>query len=189
MVARSHWGNGAKQSLQRARTCGGSTTGWVVTMYGDAVSQSSKKQATTAASSMDQFCGAAMREGLSLIKVLKELALLSTDIRLVRPVTIGCDNTAAFSLCKDCKEGQRVKQTNIIHHLARDHVANGDPAFVYCKSRNNVSDCLTKALPRLLFEKGLEGLGKKQSEMLSWSPRGIVGHSVWLSVWCCQRVI
>jgi hypothetical protein len=39
-----------------------STTGWVVTMYGGAVSWSSKKQATAAASTMDtecQACGAA----------------------------------------------------------------------------------------------------------------------------------
>jgi hypothetical protein len=44
-----------------------STTGWVVTMYGGAVSWSSKKQATAAAAStMEaeyQACGAAAREG------------------------------------------------------------------------------------------------------------------------------
>jgi hypothetical protein len=41
-----------------------STTGWVVTMYGEAVSWSSKKQATTAASTVEaeyQACGAAAR--------------------------------------------------------------------------------------------------------------------------------
>ena len=59
-----------------------STTGWVVTMYGGAVSWSSKKQATTAASTMEaeyQACGAMAREGLSLLKALVELALLSDD--------------------------------------------------------------------------------------------------------------
>jgi hypothetical protein len=43
-----------------------STTGWVVTMYGGAMSWSSKKQATAAASTIDaeyQACGAAAREG------------------------------------------------------------------------------------------------------------------------------
>jgi hypothetical protein len=48
-----------------------STTGWVLTMYGGAVSCSSKKQATTAASTIDteyQACGAAAREGMSFLK-------------------------------------------------------------------------------------------------------------------------
>jgi hypothetical protein len=47
----------------------------------------------------------------------------------------------------------------VIHHFARDHVASGELSFVDCKSEENVSDCMTKALSRPLFEKGLEGLG------------------------------
>jgi hypothetical protein len=74
-------------------------------------------------------------------------------------VVVRCDNKAALSLCKDRKEGQSVKHIDIIHHFARDHVASGELSFVYCKSAENVSDCLTKALTRHLFEKGLMGLG------------------------------
>jgi hypothetical protein len=131
-------------------------------MYGGAVLWSSKKQSTTAASTMDaeyQACGSAAREGLSLIKALGEMGLLSSDFPLKGPVIIECDNKAAISLCKDRKEGQRVKHIDIIHHFARDHVASGELSFVYCKSEDNVSDCLTKALAKPLFEKGLVGLG------------------------------
>jgi hypothetical protein len=38
---------------------------------------------------------------------------------LVGPVTIACDSKAALPLCKDDKEGQRVKNIDIIHHSAR----------------------------------------------------------------------
>jgi hypothetical protein len=69
------------------------------------------------------------------------------------------DNKAALSLCKDHKEGQRVKHIDVIHHFACDHVASGELSFVCCKSVENVSDCSTKALSRPLFEKGSEGLG------------------------------
>jgi hypothetical protein len=69
------------------------------------------------------------------------------------------DNKAALSLCKDRKETQLVKHIDVIHHFARDHVASGELSFVYCKSVENASDCLTKALSRPLFEKELEGLG------------------------------
>jgi hypothetical protein len=139
-----------------------STTGWLVVMCGRAVSRASKKQPTAAASTMDaeyQACGAAAREGLSLGKALEEIALLSSDFPMGGPVVIRCDNKATLSLCKDRKEGQRVKHIDVIHHFARDHVASGELSFVYCKSEENVSDCLTKALSRPLFEKGLEGLG------------------------------
>jgi hypothetical protein len=77
-----------------------------------------------------QACGAAAREGLSLLKALGELASLSGDFPLVGPVLISCDNKAALSLCQDRKEGQRVKHIDIIHHFARDHVASGELKFV-----------------------------------------------------------
>ena len=70
-----------------------------------------------------------------------------------------CDNKAALTLCNERKEGQRVKHIDIIHHFARDHVASGELRFVYCRSEDNVSDCLTKALARSVFEVGLVGLG------------------------------
>jgi hypothetical protein len=100
------------------------------------------------------------RKGLSLLKALRELDSLSADVPLVGPVLFGCDNKTALSLCQDQKEGQRViKHIDIIHHFARDHVAIGELKFVYCKSEDNVSDCLTKGLPRVLFKKGLDGMG------------------------------
>ena len=139
-----------------------SITGWVVTMYGGAVSWSSKKQPTTAVSTMEaeyQACGAVAREGISLLKAFEEIGLLSEDLPFQGPLTIFCDNEAALTLCKDRKEGQRVKHIDIIHHFARDRVASGELQFVYCKSADNVSDCFTKALPKVAFEVCLRGLG------------------------------
>jgi hypothetical protein len=139
-----------------------STTGWVVVMYGGAVAWASKKQPTTAASTMEaeyQACGAVAREGLSLLKMSRDLAQLSLDFPLSGPVVIGCDNKAAVSLCRDRKEGQLPKHIDVVHHFAQDRVMTGELEVTYCKSEDNVSDCLTKALPRPLFDKGLVGLG------------------------------
>jgi hypothetical protein len=139
-----------------------STTGWVVVMFGGPVSWSSKKQPTTAASTMEaeyQACGAAAREALSVLKQLSDLALLSCEFPIRGPLVILCDNKAALTLCSDRKEGQRVKHIDIIHHFARERVASGELKFVYCRSADNFSDCLTKALPRREFESNLGGLG------------------------------
>jgi hydroxyacyl-ACP dehydratase HTD2-like protein with hotdog domain len=94
---------------------------------------------------------------------LGEMALLSSDLSFGGPVVIRFRSKAALSLCMDCKEGQRVEHTDIIHHFDRDHVASGELSFVYCmsvvthdrhaidKSSQLVSNCLTKASTRPLF--------------------------------------
>ena len=99
------------------------------------------------------------REALSLIKQLDELQHLSNDFPIKGPLTVLCDNKAALTLCNERKEGQRVKHIDTIHHFARDHVVSGELKFDYCRSADNVSDCLTKALPRSAFESNLRGLG------------------------------
>jgi predicted nuclease with RNAse H fold len=106
-----------------------------------------------------QACGAVTREALSLRKLLRELAILCQELWPEEATTILCDNKAAVSLCCDRKETKRAKHIDIVHHFARDRVASGDVKFVYCRSDNNVSDCLTKALPRPLLEAGLKGMG------------------------------
>jgi hypothetical protein len=85
--------------------------------------------------------------------------LPSSDFPLGGPVVVRWNKKAALSLCKDHKEGQRMKHMDLIHHFARDQVAIGELSFVYCKPVDNVSDCLTRAWARPLFEKGLVGLG------------------------------
>jgi hypothetical protein len=90
-----------------------------------------------------QAWGVAARERHSLCKALRATALLSSAFPLGVPVVIRCDNQAALSLCQDRKEGQRMKRFDIIHHFARDHMASGKLLFVFCKSEENMSDCLT----------------------------------------------
>ena len=74
-------------------------------------------------------------------------------------LTVFCDNQAALTFSQDQKESQRVKHIDIIHHFARDDVASGKLQFLYCRSEEKVSDVLTKALPRAVFETCLVGLG------------------------------
>jgi len=139
-----------------------STTGWVATMYGGAVSWESRKQPTAAASTMDaeyQACGAVAREALSLQKALAEFETVCSEFAWESPLTVFCDNHATLTLCQESKESQRVKHIDIIHHFARDHVASGELQFLYCRSEDNMSDVLTKALPKGVFETCLVGLG------------------------------
>jgi hypothetical protein len=114
------------------------------------VSLASKKQPSAAASTMDaeyQACGAVALEGLSLVKALHELEPLSTTVPLKDPIVICCDDRAALSLCRDHKEGQRMKHVDVIHHFSRDHVESGALKFVYCNSCYNLGSILVKSCP------------------------------------------
>jgi hypothetical protein len=71
-----------------------------------------------------------------------------------------CKNKAAISLCKDRKEGQRVKHIDVIRHFARDHVRSVELSFVNCKPETTVSGCLTKASWRgHCLRRGWQGWG------------------------------
>ena len=71
---------------------------------------------------------------------------------------VHCDDKAAITLCEEHKENKRAKHIDIVHHVARERVASGEVEFVHCRSDENVSDYVTKALPRPLFEAGLRSL-------------------------------
>jgi hypothetical protein len=64
---------------------------------------------------------------------MRDLHSVSRDFPLSGPMSVACDNKAALALCKNCKEGQRSKHIDVIHHFARDHVMTGELDFVYCK--------------------------------------------------------
>jgi hypothetical protein len=80
-------------------------------------------------------------------------------------------------MCSDLKETKLAKQIlcTILPVTGASiwvpWVASGEMKFVYCKSKENVSDCLTKALPRPLLEAGSRGLGmlSDQSNFLEYN--------------------
>jgi hypothetical protein len=139
-----------------------SVSGWVVVCFVDAVSWESFKQRTTAVSTMDagyRACESVARDALLLRKLLREFSVLCREMWPREASLVLCDNTAAVSLCSDRKETKIAKHIDIVHHFAQDRFASVELKFVNCKSKDNVSDCLTKALPRPLLEVGRRGLG------------------------------
>ncbi|KAJ9520269.1 hypothetical protein QJQ45_030268 [Haematococcus lacustris] len=129
-----------------------STTGHVFMLHGGAVSWSSRRQPTVAASTTESeymACSAAGKEGLWLRGVLADLSLGSA---VVQPVTIMCDNEAALTLVKHPIASARSKHIDVLHHFVRERVARGELVFKFCGSAANVADVFTKALPSVKFE-------------------------------------
>ncbi|KAJ9529329.1 hypothetical protein QJQ45_008010 [Haematococcus lacustris] len=121
-----------------------STTGHVFMLHGGAVSWSSRRQPTVAASTTESeymACSAAGKEGLWL------------------RVTSMCDNEAALTLVKHPIASARSKHIDVLHHFVRERVARGELVFKFCGSAANVADVFTKALPSVKFEFCKAGMG------------------------------
>jgi hypothetical protein len=142
-----------------------STTGYVFTLNGGAVSWGSKLQPTVAVSTTEaeyMAAGAAVKEALFLRKLGPELGL-QLD---AGGVSIRGDNTAALALLVNPISSERSKHIDVLHHFARERALRKEVVFSYIATQEMVADALTKALVPALFIACREGMGVK-----AW-PRG-----------------
>ena len=120
-----------------------STTGFVFTMAGGAVSWSSKRQPTVAASTTEaeyMAASAAVKEALWLRKLLADLGVP------VATVPISCDSNGALALLHNPVISERSKHIDVHHHFVRERVALGQVGFKYVSTAANAADMLTKPL-------------------------------------------
>jgi hypothetical protein len=137
-----------------------STTGYVFTLAGGAISWSSRLQQTVAASTAEaeyMAAAAAVKEALWLRKLLIDLGQFSG-----KALQLWCDNQAALKLLKHPISSVRSKHIDVIYHFARERVARGEVVFTYCRTDRMVADCLTKALPEQQLARCLAGMGVRK---------------------------
>lgn len=121
-----------------------STTGYVCTLNGGAISWSSRRQQTVAASTTEaEYMAAAdtVKEALWLRKLMTDLGYqLGT-------ITIQADNQSTMKLLKNPVNSMRSKHIDVLYHFAREKVMCKDVEFKYVSTEENVADVFTKALP------------------------------------------
>ena len=118
-----------------------STTGYVFILHGGAISWSSKRQATVAASTSEaEYIAAAqaVKEALWLRNLLKDLA------EPVGAIKIYGDNQSALKLMKNPVLSMRSKHIDVVYHFARERVARKEVVFTYIKTERMLADMLTK---------------------------------------------
>ncbi|GIL67494.1 hypothetical protein Vafri_20882 [Volvox africanus] len=133
-----------------------STTGYVFTLGGAAISWNSQLQRTVAASSVEaeyQATSAAVREALWLRKLAGELGLGSDAIEF------RTDSQGAMSLGNNPITSARSKHIDVQHHLVRERVSRREVALSYCSTEDMVADVLTKALGEIKFKKCIKAMG------------------------------
>jgi hypothetical protein len=126
-----------------------STTGYIFTLGGGAVSWASKLQATVAFSTVEaEYMSAAFttKEALWLRKLVNDLGLKCEG------VSIACDNQGAIRLVKHPIISQRSKHIDVSHHFVREGVLRKEISFEYCPTNRMPADFRTKALSPAKFE-------------------------------------
>lgn len=138
-----------------------SFSGYVVLLAGGAVSWSSKKQRTTALSTVEaeyfSMCHAA-KEALWYQNFLQEIL---DEHFLNTPQNIFVDNQGAISLAKNQVTSERNKHIELRHFFLREKVEEKLLTFTYVPSKLNASDMLTKSVTRTIIQNHRLNVGLK----------------------------
>ncbi|KAJ9521111.1 hypothetical protein QJQ45_022881 [Haematococcus lacustris] len=142
-----------------------STTGYIFTLNGGAISWSSRLQPTVAMSTAEaeyMATSSAAKEALWLRKLMRDLQLDASCVHLgSRSDKVG--NTQGRTqglICRSDPMGtSRAKHIDVHHHFVRERISRGEVAFHYCHTSSMLADILTKPLAAVQFNMGKQGCG------------------------------
>lgn len=134
-----------------------STSGFVFSMSGGAVSWSSKKQPVVTLSTTEaEYIAAAScaTQAIWMKRVLDKLGHTQGKC-----ITILCDNSSTIKLSRNPVLHGRSKHIDVRFHFLRDLTREGKVELVHCGSHDQVADIMTKPLKLDAFVKLRELLG------------------------------
>ncbi len=143
-----------------------STTGYMFKVGLGAVSWNSKRQQTTATSTVEAEYMATShgtKEAIWLRQLMADVGCAQGEA-----TTIMCDNQGSISLAKNPTHHSRTKHIDVQYHFIREKLDMGVIRLEYCPTEHMVADVLTKGLTRdrherLVIAFGLKGFGSTQS--------------------------
>lgn len=138
-----------------------STSGYVFTLAGGAVSWKSTKQTCIARSTMESEFIALDKAGEEaewLRNFLMDVPLWSKPLPAIY---VHCDSQAAISRAQNSSYNGKSRHIRRRHNTVRQLLKDGVIAIDYVKSSDNIADPLTKGLARELVQKTSRGMGLK----------------------------
>ena len=137
-------------------------------MAGGAISWWSGKQPVVATSTTHaEYIGQdyAARELIWILRFLDEIGFPAKDItkiyshlNLTMPLLYG-DNQGALALAKNPVHHRLTKHIDVRYHFIREQLAKKVFNLLYCPTKKNVADIMTKPLDKVLFEQHRESMG------------------------------
>jgi hypothetical protein len=134
-----------------------STSGYVFTLGGGAISWSSKKQPTVALSSTEAeyIAGAHAAKEATWLRLL--LSELGQDMS--SPTILHVDNQSAIAIARNPEFHERTKHIDVRYHYIRQVIDDGTLYLEYAPTQEQVADVLTKGLPPASHIKFMTAMG------------------------------
>lgn len=123
-----------------------STTGYIFLMAGGAIAWTSSLQATVSLSTTEAeyiALSKAAQQAMWIYAFLREI-----DMPQQLPALLFGDNMGSIALTRNAGNHRRAKHIDVRHHYIRERASEGDIEIIHIPSIDNVSDFLTKSLPR-----------------------------------------
>ena len=133
-----------------------STSGYVFTLGGAAVSWKSSKQTYIARSTMESEFIALDKTGEEAEWLRNFLEDIPMWTKPVPAICIHCDSEAAIGRARNHMYNGKSRHIRLRHNTVRQFLSNGIISIDYVKSKDNIADPLTKGLAR---EQVIEGNG------------------------------
>lgn len=127
-----------------------STTGYVFTLNGSAITWCSRRQASTTRSTAEAEYIAASEASSELVwlnRLLGEIVPNQFDTPILH-----IDNESALKLVKNPVLHRRTKHIDVAYHFIRDKYDEGEFSIESISTHDQLADSLTKALPKARFE-------------------------------------
>jgi len=131
-----------------------STTGYIFTLGGAAISWSSKRQQTVALSTAEaeyMAASSATQELIFLRALLRDFGHTQKE-----PTVLHQDNQGVIALANDFILNQRTKHIDIKYHFIREKVESGVLTVDYTSTQEMIADCMTKAVSKQILDKAKE---------------------------------
>jgi transposase InsO family protein len=126
-----------------------STSGYLFNIGSGPTSWRSKLQDEIAESSSEaeyRACAEALKEALWLRNFFEDIGMA-----LTKPLIIYCDNQSCIALAKNPVQHARTKHLERQCHFTRHQIKQGRIELVYVRSKDQLADINTKALPKPRF--------------------------------------
>ena len=138
-----------------------STSGYVFTLAGGAISWKSSKQTCIAKSTMESEFIALELAGQEAEWIRSLLADIPLWGKPAPSVSMHCDSQAAIGVAKNQAYNGKRRHIRLRHAIVRDLIRKNVISLEYVKSERNIADPLTKGLCRKMVLESAQGMGLK----------------------------
>lgn len=140
-----------------------STSGYVFTLAGGAISWKSSKQTITAGSTMyAEFI--ACYEATGQVNWLKKfIPGLKVVDSIEKPLKLYCDNEPAVMYAHNNQSSGAAKHIDIKYYVVKDKVRDQTISLEHIKTERMLADPLTKGLPPNVFKEHVAGMGLREA--------------------------